>query len=206
MNAELYNLVLGLNRLQWDCLKSDLPSDGIYFFFEKGEQVNLRGRLVERIVRVGTHRGDGNFPGRIRQHYGHMKKLGGNKNGSVFRRHVGGALLRREAEGHPKLITWVPQGGQSDPVVESQVSEWMRQNLSFSCVRVPTKDGRLSLESGLIALLAQQPLSPPSEGWLGRHAVSTTIQTTGLWNTQETSAMPLTTTQLNRLKELANIP
>ena len=204
MIAKLYDLVLSLDHFRWDCLKGDLPSDGIYFFYEEGERVAFRGQSVERIVRVGTHRGDGNFPGRIRQHYGNMKSLGGNKNGSVFRRHVGGALLRRVSPDDPRLLNWVPQGGASNPSVEAQVSEWMRQNLSFSWVRVPTKEDRLSLERGLIGFLAQQPLGPPSAGWLGRHAVSTTIQATGLWNTQETSAMPLTTTQLERLMELAN--
>lgn len=203
VTKDLHLFVLSLPRFRWDCPKRDLPMDGIYFFFEQGEIGSLGAATGDRIVRVGTHRGDGNFPGRIRQHYGHMKSLGGNKNGSVFRRHVGGALLRRLDEADPRLATWVPQGGASDPEVEASVSEWMRQHLSFACVRVDTKEARMRFERRLIALLAQHPLTAPSDGWLGRWAESPIIRRYGIWNTQEVSASPLTTAELIEFRELA---
>ena len=51
-----------------------------------------------RIVRVGNHpRSDGTLVRRLRQHYK------GHKNGSVFRKFLGGALMRSEDPSHPCL-------------------------------------------------------------------------------------------------------
>jgi hypothetical protein len=41
-----------------------VPANGIYVLFEHGE----RGHRVERIVRIGTHRGQNNLALRIREH------------------------------------------------------------------------------------------------------------------------------------------
>ena len=59
----LYALVRTMSRYDHQTPKSDLPSDGIYLFFEKGEQVEIHGALHDRIVRVGTRREDSRFPG-----------------------------------------------------------------------------------------------------------------------------------------------
>ena len=55
-----------LPRVAYPFAGSDLPRDGIYFFFEAGEYDAHTGD--ERIVRVGTHR-NGNFRSRISEHY-----------------------------------------------------------------------------------------------------------------------------------------
>ncbi len=62
---------------------------------------------------------------------------------------------------------------------------------------------RLSLERGLIALLARYPLGPPSNEWLGRHAVHPLIARSGIWNTQHVDAESLTLEELELLTELA---
>ncbi len=46
---------------------TDLPDNGIYIFYEEGENWGHGGEKP-RIVRIGTHR-DGNFRSRIRDHY-----------------------------------------------------------------------------------------------------------------------------------------
>jgi hypothetical protein len=68
--SRLYQVVLALPRCSVDTPKAALPGDGIYFFFERGEWTEIAGTVMDRVVRVGTHREDGRFPARIRQHYG----------------------------------------------------------------------------------------------------------------------------------------
>jgi hypothetical protein len=182
--------------------KNQLPESGIYLFFEKGELIQIDGKIHDRIVRVGTHIKNGNFPGRIRQHYGNKGDLMGNKNGSVFRKHLGGAIMRKENPDDPRLSEWLKQMGKSYPDIEEKVSRILRENFTFICFSVDTKEERLSLESALISLLVKYPLSKPSDGWLGRFADSPVIRNTGLWNTRETDAIPITIGQLIRIEHL----
>ena len=71
-------------------------TDGLYFFYEHGE--SAQHAPAGRIVRVGNHpRSDGTLVRRLRQHYK------GHKNGSVFRKFLGGALMRSEDPSHPSL-------------------------------------------------------------------------------------------------------
>jgi hypothetical protein len=57
----LYRLVAGLPKHDWSFVRSTLPSNGIYFFFEKAERVVIDGQAADRIVRVGTIVGRGAF-------------------------------------------------------------------------------------------------------------------------------------------------
>jgi hypothetical protein len=197
----VHTAALALTRHDHACDRKALPPNGIYLFFEKGETAALNG-TIQRIVRVGTHREDGRFPGRIRQHYGHVNSLRGNKNSSVFRRHVGGALLTRSNPADPRIAEWQRQGGTSFVDIEEVVSKTLRERFTFVCFSVPTRDERLTLERGLIALVAQHPLAAPSPGWLGRYATTPNIRRVGLWNTQHCDSLPLTTDELARLEHL----
>jgi hypothetical protein len=198
----VYRILRGLRRFVYPVPFNELPLSGIYFFYEEGETAELESAVISRVVRVGTHRENGRYRDRIRQHYGLVKTLGGNKNGSVLRRHLGGALLRRDGTDNTRLAEWLKHGGQSYPDVERRVSEVLRTSFSFSCVRVDDKDERLDLESQLIALLAQHPLGGPSADWLGQHATPP-IPTVGLWNVQHLHASPLGPEGLRRLEELS---
>lgn len=200
--AEIYRVVAALPRHDHLTPRRELPTDGVYLFFERGETVSLDGATVDRIVRVGTHNRDGNFRQRIRQHYGHVSSFGGNKNGSVFRLHLGGALLRRRDHRDPRLPGWEKHMGPSYPDVEEEVSRVLRETFTFVCFAVPDAADRLSLESGLIALLAQHPLGSPSSGWLGHYAAAERIRRSGLWNTSQVDAMSLTPVQLGRIAGL----
>lgn len=106
----------------------------------KGKIVSAGDKVLDRIVRVGTHREDGRFRDRIRQHYGNSGSLGGNKNGSVFRKHLGGALLRRSNQRDPRLKDWLRQGGPSFEQVEAMVSLLLRDEFSFVCFRVDQRE------------------------------------------------------------------
>ena len=77
------------------------PKRGVYFFFEDGE-VRSDG-TTPRVVRVGTHglrKSSATLWSRLSQHRGTVGGSmpgGGNHRGSIFRLHVGTALL---ASGH----------------------------------------------------------------------------------------------------------
>jgi hypothetical protein len=193
----LYALVASLPRHDHTFARADLPANGLYLFFERGETVEVNGRLFDRIVRVGTHRGDGRLPKRLRQHFG------GNRRGSVFRMHLGGAILRRDDPGDPRLAAWVGDRGVRMPETESVVSLTLQEWFSFCCVRVDDPAERLNLERGLIALLALNPLGPLSGAWLGRDAVHPAIRSSGLWNTQHVGAEPFEYAAFNRFQEKA---
>lgn len=202
---EVYALLQNLPRFDHLTPKGELPDNGIYLFFEKGETVSWRQQQVPRVVRVGTHRKDGRFPTRIRQHYGHVNSLRGNKNGSVFRKHVGGALLRKSDLRDPRLKPWLGQKGGSFPEVEEEVSQILRENFTFSCVRVDEAADRLALERGLIALLAQHSPWKPSQNWLGHHAANKKIRECGLWNVQRTTSQPLSSNELRQLRQFIEV-
>lgn len=198
----LYGLLALLPRYDHTTPRDRLPENGIYLFFERGEEIALDGWTVDRVVRVGTHRADGNFPGRIRQHYGNKSNLGGNKNSSVFRKHLGGALLRRQDPDHPHLDEWITQGGDRDRTVEEQVSGVLRNRFTFVCFEAPRKEDRMELERGLIGLLAAQGDQGASESWLGHHADHEKVHSSSLWNTQHTGAAGLSEAEFDRVKEL----
>ncbi len=198
----LYALISDLPRCSAATSPALLPLNGIYFFFERGETLGAQNAGLDRIVRVGTHREDDRFRKRIRKHYGTVGRLGGNKNASVFRKHLGGALLRAQGPSDPRLAPWLKQGGDSYSEVEEEVSRVLRDSFTFTCVPVPDRHDRLLLESGLIALLAQFPACEPSSTWLGRYAAAPEIRTSGLWNTQHFSAEPLSLEQLGMIQRL----
>ena len=62
----------------------EIPENGIYIIFEKGEKY---GNL-DRIVRVGTHTGNNQLRSRLNQHF-----LKENKNRSIFRKNIGRCFL-----------------------------------------------------------------------------------------------------------------
>ncbi len=194
-----YQILNQLERHTWQTQSWMRPHNGIYVFYEKGETVTDGGHTWDRIVRIGTHRRDGNFRARIRQHYGPASNLGGNKNSSVFRKHLGGAIMRQRDPEDPRLKSWLKQDGPTYREVEEEVSRSLRDHFTFVCFRVDEAADRLALESGLIALMAQAPLGEPSADWLGRYAAAVAIRQSGLWNTQCIDQRPIDAQQLEKL-------
>lgn len=198
----MYDLLLTLQRHDHLTRPAVLPKNGIYVFFERGEFVQFGDRLVDRIVRVGTHRKDDRFPARIRDHYGGFRSLSGNKNSSIFRKHVGGALIAQRDPHDPRLTQWLKQNAPTYLELEREVSEYFLHNFTFVCFHVEDSGVRLALESGLIALFSQYPIGTPSDKWLGRYANSDIIRRTGLWNTQRVTANPLTQREFQLFQSL----
>lgn len=177
------------------------PERGVYFFFEPGE---LRADgTTPRVVRVGTHGlpagSRSTLWGRLRQHRGSVggrSAGGGNHRGSVFRLHVGAALLAdpewpaevRSAWGHganaPRQVR------AAEEALERAVSAYIGR-MSVIWVEVDDPPGPVSdrglIERGAIALLsnARGPaVDPPSDDWLGRRSPNEAIREAGLWNVQ----------------------
>jgi hypothetical protein len=201
----VHALALSLPRHEWNVLSSLLPRSGIYFFFERGESVPWNGGTADRIVRVGTHNRDERFRSRIRQHYGPLSGPGGNHSGSIFRKHLGAALLNRDDPSDARIELWLKEQGKF-PDIEIEVSRVLRQNFTFSCFQVETMEERHALESGLVALLAQYPISSPSPDWLGHYSVKAQIRSSGLWNVLLIDKTPLTAAQLDCLAHLITPP
>jgi len=176
-----------------------LPQNGIYFFFEEGEFCRYGDVVQPRIVRVGTHRVQNRFPKRIQQHFQ------GNKNDSVFRKHLGGAILRRRKPDDFRLTQWLKQDTPTYKEVEELVTKELTGHFTFKCITVENRKERLDLEERLIATLAKCPSCEPSEEWLGHDASSEEIRRSGLWNTQHIHSNKYMTQKfLSRLRQLAN--
>ena len=188
-------------RLQW-------PRRGVYFFFETGE--TRANSNDNRVVRVGTHavsKGSRtSLWDRLRTHRGRLSgahKDGGNHRGSIFRLHVGNALLNRDG-----LQDIYPTWGQGSSAprdirekehpIEQRVSHFVR-SMPFLYLNVddePSKQSRRAyLERNAIALLSNyqhlgthRAIDPPSNNWLGIHCKHPAVRKSGLWNVRHVDA------------------
>ena len=82
----IHKLFNNSQRFSFPFNKADIPSNGIYILFEKGEKAHS----VDRIVRIGTHTGKDQLCSRIIEHF-----LNENKDRSIFRKNVGRAILSK---------------------------------------------------------------------------------------------------------------
>jgi hypothetical protein len=171
------------------------PRQGVYFFFEPGE---ARPDGGDRVVRVGTHAltdsSQATLWGRLRQHRGHVggsRPGGGNHRASVFRRHVGAALIRREGLPGELPDSWLDRHGprpgseETEARVEADVSRRIG-GMPFLWLGVPDRAQRGFVERNSIAMtsLLADGLDQPSPAWLGRAAERTEIRQSGLWNVE----------------------
>lgn len=202
----------GFSRLEV-CRRRDVTAArGVYFFFEDGESRCGSG-VGPRLVRVGTHAlrigQQSTLPTRLLQHRG--TPAGGNQRGSIFRRHVGGALMDA---GRVDLVDGWNTGSKSTPAqraveraVEAMVSQVIGA-MPFLWLKIddepsPESD-RGYIERNSVALLSSEvarTLDPPSATWLGRYARSPTVQLAGLWNVQGVGK-PIDAGFLDRLEQL----
>ena len=181
----------GLLTLRERLQRRDLPRRGVYFFFDERERRSRVDAL--RVVRVGTHalkRGArSTLRGRLRQHLG-TRAGHGNHRGSVFRLHVGAALLARDGS---SLETWGVGSSASSEVRQAERENEHHVSRYVARLRVvtlgieddPGPDSlRGYVERNAIALLANlgRVVDPPSTGWLGHLAQRSQVRESGLWN------------------------
>lgn len=175
-----------------------LPRRGVYFFREPGEFYSMVDKLP-RIVRVGTHAvssgSKSTLHSRLKAHLG-TKTGSGNHRGSIFRLHVGNALLFKENMGLP---TWGigstaplelrenPAAQYAEAALEKRVSQYIGE-MTVLWVDVPDEPSSTSIraiiERNSIALLSNKrsPIEPANSTWLGQFSPREEIRTSRLWN------------------------
>jgi len=208
MSAEcekLHQLLNGLKRLEFPFNEEEIPVNGIYFIFERGELAHR----ADRIVRVGTHTGKDQLRSRLRQHF-----INENKDRSIFRKNIGRAILnkrndpflkyweidltpRENKEKYRKIIDFHKQ-----KEVEKEVSEYIQKNLSFVVLRIDNKDKRLYLESKIISTISLCDDCKPSKNWLGLFSSKEKIRKSGLWLVNELYKTPLSDKDIEKLEKI----
>jgi hypothetical protein len=167
----------------------------VYFFFEDGEERRDSGS-GPRVVRVGTHAlkagSRSSLWGRLSQHRGTPATGGGNHRGSIFRLHVGTAIvattpaLRQESWGVG--LTAKGPVREAELVLEQAVSSTIGK-MRILWLAIDDAPGPLSARGdlernsiGLLSNLGKAPIDPPTSGWLGYHSRSAQVRGSGLWN------------------------
>ena len=204
---KLEKILNGKRRLNNCTGKMNWPKKGVYFFFEP-QEMRADG-ITSRVVRVGTHalkvKSKSTVWNRLRQHRGNLKGSmsgGGNHRGSVFRLHVGTAIIQRQ---HlvKEYSSWGVGSSANKDVrekeypIEKLVSEYIGKK-PFLWLSILDEAGPNSMrgyiERNSIALLSNygkintdEAIDPPSKDWLGFDAVSEKIRASGLWNSNHVS-------------------
>lgn len=194
-----------------------LPLNGIYFFYEEGEVVK-NSENSKRIVRIGTHKGD-NFRNRISEHYlFNEKKMLFNamqpapKDRSIFRKHIGRALLNEDKDNRDYLDVWdidflkrikrekfgYRRDIDKEKKLEEKITRILRNLFSFRFIIIKDQNDRMGskgLEKALIGTVANCSHCYASSEWLGRHSPKKKIRDSGLWQIQHLKADGLTDDQ-----------
>ena len=168
-----------LTRYSYPFSSKGFPTNGVYIFFEKGETITTPdGRILDRIVRVGTHEKDDNLYKRLKQHFT------GNINSSIFRKDIGKALSTDNGE---------------------EISKYMRENLSFVVFEVETEEDRLNWEERIVFTLSKAVILgqiSPSEDWLGKKSPKGKIIKSGLWQVEGIYIEELDKASINKLTQI----
>lgn len=188
------------------------PDRGIYVFFSADTDLELDPVDEWRIVRIGTV---GDCTGssstlwdRLRAHRGTKQgdyADGGNSRGSIFRKHLGRAIIEDEKL-HEKYPNWgtphrnlpdditTPELRAQEHPLEQRVSSRIRE-LPFLVIDIPGEPGpdcdRARIEKNLIALTAHARRTTPAlkkDGWIGHQSPHAEVAKTGLWNIDHVNA------------------
>ena len=190
--------------------EQDIPKNGIYILFEKGELAHS----TNRIVRIGTHTGNNKLRSRLKEH------LNENKDRSIFRKNIGRALLNKDND--PFIEQWNKKNlakkikkaldFNSDEFIkqekiekrineiEKRVTKYIRGNISFVVFQIDDKDKRLELESKIISTVSLCDECKPSQNWFGLSSPEEKIRKNGLWLVNKLRKSPLSEKDLKELK------
>lgn len=189
----------------FDLFIKEIPSNGIYILFEKGE----RHGNYDRIVRVGTHTGNNQLRSRLKQHF--IKE---NKNRSIFRKNIGRCFLNKE--NNPYLSLWefdITSKGEKEKnlklldldferEMEKKISSYIQTNFTFCTFQIDPKEERLFWERKITSTLARAADIEISKSWLGNYSPKDKIKKSGLWQVNELYHDCLTDSEIERLKYL----
>lgn len=198
----------GMKKYTFPFNEQEIPENGIYILFEKGEFAHS----ANRIVRIGTHTGNNQLRSRLFQHF-----LNENKDRSIFRKNIGRALLNKDKD--PFLEQWEidlttknAKEVHSNSVdfmkqkeTEKKVTKYIQNNFSFVVFQIDDKDKRLEIESKIISTVSLCDECKPSENWLGNFSPKEKIRKSGLWLVNELWKTPLTDANMIELKQMLKI-
>ena len=184
---DLHDYVRNLKRYAFPFDKNEVYKNGVYILFEKNEF----GHNGDRIVRIGSHTGNDNLVKRLEEHF-----LKENKDRSIFRKNIGRALLNKNSDSYLDIwdidLTSKKAREEYRPfikrdyqeLIEKQVSDYIRDNFTFSVIEVLDREERLSLEKRLIKIVSSCNECYPSNHWLGKFSTIDKIRMSGLWQSQ----------------------
>jgi len=92
--SKIHMLFNSMKAFNFPFNEKDIPLNGIYVLFEKGELAHN----TNRIVRIGTHTGNNQLRSRLQQHF-----INENKDRSIFRKNIGRALLTKDKDPFVKI-------------------------------------------------------------------------------------------------------
>ena len=205
MCEKLHQLFNRFPRFSYPFQEDAIPSNGIYILFEKGERAHGE---FDRIVRVGSHTGQGNLRQRLGEHF-----FTENKDRSIFRWNIGCALLNRKSD--PFLDQWAIEmttkkdreqyAGKIDlnriSQIEKEVSQIIRTTFTFCVFSVDDRQQRLDLENHLISTINKCCNCGPSNNWLGKHSPDKRIQVSGLWQVKGLDGSEISDEELGFLEQ-----
>lgn len=185
---ELHEIFNSLKRFTFPFNKQDIPLNGMYILFEKGEYAHG----VDRIVRVGTHTGEAQLPSRLKEHF-----INQNKDRSIFRKNIGRAILNKNNDDYLNKWEWdlttrankekyshlIDKSYQQ--FIEDKVSKKIQDDFSFIVFEVNDKKDRLLFEYRIISEVSNCKYCNSSAKWLGNHSPKAKIQESGLWQVNE---------------------
>ncbi len=189
---ELSTRIGGPRKLKESKGSTGWPRQGVYFFFENGE---TRANGSSRVVRIGTHAitqtSNTSLWNRLSNHRGNIagaKPGGGNHRGSIFREHVGTALLGSGDWPSEISQSWRDKNAdrltrEGEFVLEQAVSRHIG-DMPFLWLDVPDLENRQIVERNTIGLLScrRGGIDAASPNWLGLKADREKVRTSGLWN------------------------
>lgn len=202
---KLHQLFNEMKQFSFPFNEQDIPDNGIYILFEKGEKAHK----TNRIVRIGTHDGDGRLKIRLKDHF--MKK---KQRNSIFRKHIGRCMLNKANDSY--ITSWnlgfksVKDKEKNKQFVnleyeekyENKISEYIQNNLSFVIIpNINSKSERKYFESKLISTISFCKECYPSKDWLGLNHPNEKIRLSGLWNINELYKEQITDEEIKILRE-----
>lgn len=204
---QIHALFNSMKRIKFPFNEKEIPENGIYILFEKGEKAHNG----DRIVRIGTHTGNNQLRARLIQHF-----LTENKDRSIFRKNIGRCILNKAKdnflekweidlttkEAKDKFSKEIDFSKQKE--TEKQVTSYIQDNFSFIVFQINDKMKRLELESKIISTISQCEECKPSKNWLGFFSPKEKIRKAGLWQVNELYKNQLSSQDIENLKQIAN--
>lgn len=143
-----------------------------------------------------------------------------NKDRSIFRKNIGRAVLNKD--NNPLLKYWnldLTNRANKDKYfdadlekerqqLESWITNYLHDNMSFVVFPVNTKEERLRLEEAIISTLYQSEDFQASKDWLGNYVLPTKanhVKDARMWLSQGIKAKALTDEEMDKLYKICEV-